>query len=125
MKSIILTFTLPPEKVALKYEEAYQGVIDTVFFTDKELTLINYDHKHPKIYAEFRKLALEAISGGVTRSGANRIIEVLRWENEVRAKGEVYKINNNQAPYYARKFIWEYPQHKDFFAMRESKKGTE
>jgi len=81
---------------------------------------IQYDEANPDLYKAFVRLAKQAIAARCQHAGANRIIEVMRWETSLAASGDDYKINNNIAPYYSRKFEAEYPEHKGFFRMRKS-----
>ena len=54
-----------------------------------------YDEKNPEIWKGFKRLAFDAIYSGQKRWGAKGIMEVLRWDTAVRAKGDNFKINNN------------------------------
>ena len=73
---------------------------------------------NPKIYHYFQYFALAAINNGIKRFSAYAIMQRIRWELEVDTHGSSYKINNNHIAFYARLFMSEYPQHKDFFETR-------
>lgn len=59
-----------------------------------------------QVYDEFKKLAVEAMARRA-RFSARTILEVLRWNTGIRMGGE-FKINNNFAPKFARRFMSEY-----------------
>lgn len=90
----------------------FEGIQDDKF---KE-----YHEQNPHLYEAFKSVALDAMKMGFTNYGANGIFEIIRWKRAERGEGE-FKINNNYAPLFARLFVNEYPQHKDFFRFRKSK----
>lgn len=81
----------------------------------------SYHTQNPHIYKAFKALTLQTIRKGFKNFGAKSIFELLRWKTGVAADGDVFKINNNYTPLYARMFEKEYPEHKDFFRKRGSK----
>lgn len=87
-----------------------------------------YHEINPHIYDEFKRYTMDLINMGRDHYGAKGIIEVIRYHRTVKAKGypldsKVFKINNNYAPDYARKFMEEYPQYASFFRTRQLKKA--
>jgi len=77
---------------------------------------------NPDVYKKFKSLALIGISQGRQMMGANQIIEIIRWDSfDLKTKGDKYKINNNYASRYARKFVEDFPQHKEKFKFRALK----
>ena len=76
-----------------------------------------YHKENPHIYHMFIRYALEAAKHREHFS-AKAIIELLRWETMVSGNDQ-FKINNNYAPYYARMFEHNFPQHEGFFRKRE------
>lgn len=86
---------------------------------EKERKFLDYHKENPHIYELFKRYALVAIESGRTRFGANSIIERIRWYSSVESEDDFgFKINNNHAPYYARLFVGQYPQHSKFFSLR-------
>ena len=74
----------------------------------------------PKIYEEFKKASFQLINVGVSKYSAYGIMHVVRFLTiQTMKPEEVFKINNNLIPFYARLFVREYPQHKDFFKLHE------
>jgi len=80
-----------------------------------------YHTDNPQIYEAFKRVALQAIDKGYSHWGAKGVFEVIRWQTNVSAKDDIFKVNNSFTAYYARMFANEYPQHKDFFRKRASK----
>lgn len=77
-------------------------------------------HKdNPHVYTLFKKFAFQVINRGFDHFGTNCIIERIRWETAIKTSDLDFKINNNHAPYYARLFEKDYPEHKDFFRKRQ------
>ena len=75
-----------------------------------------YDRNNPKIYKAFSDMALD-MSRRRGLCGAKCIMEVIRW-NTMLSGDDDYKINNNYAAYYARKFERDNPSLTDLFAKR-------
>lgn len=89
-----------------------------------------FDVANPEVYETIKKLALHAISLGKKRISFYMLTEVVRWEIYLKthehagvtlkgADDRRFKISNNYRPYYARKFINEFPQHADKIEVRE------
>jgi len=74
--------------------------------------------KNPHVYELFKKYTHQAISAGHKHYGAMAIIQRIRWHTEIETQGDMFKINNNHVPYYARLFAHDHPEHSDFFRMR-------
>lgn len=81
---------------------------------------IEYDIENPEVYSMFKKFTFDVISSGYHNCGSQMIIERIRWESIVIAKNDKFKINNNYAAFYSRKFMQEYPLHNNFFRIRSS-----
>jgi len=71
------------------------------------------------VWELFKLFAFQAINSGHKNYSAMAVIQRIRWHTEVETKGDVFKINNNHVPYYARYFQHCYPEHADFFRFRE------
>ena len=77
-----------------------------------------WHNENPHIYELFVKYTFEAIQAGHEHYGAKGIIERIRWHTSVETSGDIFKINNNHAPFYARLFMVDYPKHDGFFRLR-------
>ena len=76
--------------------------------------------KNPEVYELFKRFAFEAINKGHLRLSSEMIINRIRWETSVVTSDKDYKINNDYKPFYARLFMEEHPQYKNFFNTRGS-----
>lgn len=73
------------------------------------------------LYLHFKAQAIRMALTGRTRYSARTIIEVLRWETELRDSDIQFKINNNMVPGMARLFVAECGrQFPGFFQLRDS-----
>lgn len=77
-----------------------------------------FDKDNPQIYQLFVRFAIQAINKGMKRIGGRFLFERIRWEVYVETSAQDYKINNNFAPHYVRKFIREYPDWANRFETR-------
>lgn len=78
-----------------------------------------YDKKHPQVYKRFCELTFGLIAKGRAHYSADALLHIIRYESVVQKEpGELYKINNNYSSRYARKFIAEHPEYKNFFETR-------
>lgn len=73
-----------------------------------------YDEANPQIWEAFTHFAFQLVHAGVQTLSAGRIFERIRWETDVRANGDRYKINDKFEPHYARKFMEHYPNAPKF-----------
>lgn len=80
-----------------------------------------YHKQNPQVYEEFKKFTLKTIKKGFQNYSAKGIFELIRWHSGVAADGDVFKVNNNYTPFYARLFEKDHPKHKDYFRIRKSK----
>lgn len=81
-----------------------------------------YDQDNPHIYEKFKEIAFEAIHKRKHKTlSAEFIFNVMRWQTDVGAKDDVFKLRNDFKPFYARKFMNDYPTLKGFFRTRTSK----
>lgn len=77
-----------------------------------------FDAENPDFYRHFRDLARLAISRGFRKYSARTLIEVMRWNSDVRISGTGWKINDHNTPYFARKFLAEPGTPPGFFELR-------
>lgn len=85
-------------------------------------TFEQYHKENPAIWEQFKKVTFEAIKKGFKTYGSKGIFEIIRWHQGGEIKKDGFKINNNYAPNYARKFMVEFPENKDIFRIRTLKK---
>lgn len=78
----------------------------------------DWHKQNPAVYELFVKYTKEAINAGHEHYGAKGVIERIRWHTSVETGGDIFKINNNWAPFYARLFMVDYPEHDGFFRLR-------
>jgi len=80
----------------------------------------NFHEAHPEVYQMFVQFSISMINRGYASYSTNSIIERIRWEKDVGGDGvNQFKINNNHAPFYSRKFMEQYPQYDGFFRTRK------
>jgi len=84
-----------------------------------ELKFEQFDRANPKVWEYFCRFALQAANRKRKKIGARLIFERIRWEIFIVTNDEEFKINNNHAPYYARKFQAEFPEHAELFEIRK------
>ena len=83
-------------------------------------TFEQYHNDNPQIYKAFRLFASQAKQKGFKNYSAKSLFEIIRWHTPIKS-GEVFKIDNNYAPDYARKMMAENESFKGFFRVRELK----
>ena len=77
-----------------------------------------YHKEHPHIWQLYKKYALKIAMQG-KKFGSNMIMEKIRWESYfLKKEGDIYKVNNNYSPHYARLFLREYPEYTDLLVTR-------
>ena len=78
-----------------------------------------FHRNNPHVFGRLKEIAREMRAAGWKRYGIRRIMEVMRWERERKTRGEVFKINCNFIPMYARLLIARYPvEFTGFFELR-------
>jgi hypothetical protein len=79
-----------------------------------------YDTSNPHVWELFKQFTRDAYKAGHGRFSAQAIIERIRWKTSVETRGGEFKINNDFASFYARKFHRENPHLDGFFRTRHS-----
>lgn len=75
-------------------------------------------HKaNPQVYAQFKRNAL-LMKARRPRYSARTIMEVIRWNTDLRTSGDVFDINNDFIPIYVRLLIYHRPEFEGFFELR-------
>jgi hypothetical protein len=77
-----------------------------------------WHRQNPHIYAEFRRLAYSMLKTGRQRYSARTIVEVMRWHYDLKTTGDVFEINGDFVPIYARLLIHNHPEFSAFFELR-------
>lgn len=85
-----------------------------------------FHRANPEVMDRFIQVAFELIKNGHKRYSSDGILHVIRYDlNKSRPNtNDQFVINNSWSAYMARYFIHLYPQHKDFFELRELKNET-
>jgi len=79
-------------------------------------------HKdNPQVWGKFEEYTLEAIATGREHYSHWAIINRIRWNAEIETNGGEFKISNDYIGFYARLFHARYPEHKDFFRLKQLK----
>lgn len=79
----------------------------------------SFHRLNPHVAENLYKLAKRAKDRGVKRWAVKALIEHLRWQTVMQTEGEVWKINNNHAPFYARLLMKEHEELDGFFETRK------
>jgi hypothetical protein len=79
-----------------------------------------FDREHPEVWKMFVQFTLDRIYRGFDNYSVNGVFERIRWEcaEPSYTEGEEFKLNNNHRPFYARRFMEEYPRYDEFFRTR-------
>jgi hypothetical protein len=81
-----------------------------------------FDRAHPEVYAEIKRLALDALARQKKRIGIALLVEVARWNLESAARdGQGYKLNNSYRAIWVRRLVDEVPELAPLFSLRERK----
>lgn len=92
---------------------------------EKETRFNKYLADNPHVWQAFVKFTMEAICAGHKRLSAELVVNRIRWETLIREKSGEFKINNDLKPFFARKFMADYPEYQGFFELRRSKADAE
>lgn len=77
------------------------------------------DNAH--IYMAFKNFALQMAATGRKRYSARTIVEVMRWQTDLKDTDKQWKINGNYVPGLARLFMSDHgDKYPDFFLLRDS-----
>ncbi len=80
-----------------------------------------WNKKNPDVWLKFEEYTLEAIKSGRKNYSHWAIINRIRWHSEIETSGGEFKISNDYICFYARLFHARYPEHKDFFRLKQLK----
>ena len=79
-----------------------------------------FDRENPHIWRLFCRFTMNLIAVGWKHYSARTVIHRIRWHVDTQTNDPCFKINNNHSPFYARKFMAQYPQHDGFFHTRDA-----
>jgi len=79
----------------------------------------DFHSNNPHVFQEFRKLAFQMKETGRKKYSARTIIEVMRWNFNLNTGGDVFKVNDDYVPIYARLMIYHHPEFAEFFELRK------
>jgi hypothetical protein len=82
---------------------------------------------NPHVYVLFKTFALQALQSGAKKMSSKLIVERIRWEAAITTSGagwsttagKPFLIDNRFTPWYARKFIKDFPRAASMFELRE------
>ena len=78
-----------------------------------------FHEAHPDCWDAFVRYAFELIARGYRHGGARAVFERIRWQTPAGGDGvSEFKLNNNFAALYARRFARVWPSHSEFFRTR-------
>lgn len=80
-----------------------------------------YDQENPVVYKKFTKLAKQLYRTGRRKYSAWAIINAIRWETELKTRGNKFKISNDFITLYARKLQRDNKNFKGFFNTKALK----
>ena len=79
-------------------------------------------HKqNPEVWEKFEQYTLEAIATGRKHYSHWAIVNRIRWHSEIETNGGEFKISNDYIGFYARLFHARYPEHNEFFRLKQLK----
>ena len=85
------------------------------------VTFQQYHQANPHLYELYKSIALQLIQQNRRVIGSAHIFQKMRYEYQFKTDGDLFKINNNFAPMYARKFVLEHPQFGHLFKFKQLK----
>jgi len=88
--------------------------------TGNQDKFIEFHKLNPQVADTLEDMADELISRGRNRVGIKMLMEVLRWNYQMKTDdpNSDFKLNNNYAPWYARLLIERHPNWADVFELR-------
>ena len=85
------------------------------------VTFQQYHQANPHLYELYKSIALQLIEQNRRVIGSAHIFQKMRYEYQFKTDGSPFKIDNNFAPMYARKFVLEHPQFGHLFKFKQLK----
>jgi hypothetical protein len=85
------------------------------------VTFQQYHQSNPHIYELYKAVAIRLIQQNRRIIGSAHIFQTMRFDYQFQTNGDPFKINNNFAPMYSRKFVLEHPQYGHLFKFKQLK----
>lgn len=88
----------------------------------KQATLDAFKKFHaenPHVYQRFKELARQMKATGRTKYSSKLIINVMRWEWDLKSNGKPFKINDRFQSLYGRLLAYHEPEYADWFEFRK------
>jgi hypothetical protein len=77
-----------------------------------------FHRAHPAVWTLFCEFTQDRIARGFTHYSAKAVMERIRWETDQSGDAD-WKINNNFASFYGRRWMKLHPEHDGFFRTRK------
>jgi hypothetical protein len=78
-----------------------------------------FHQENPHIFKEFKQLAYKMKKAGRKKYSAQAIIYVIRFNQDLKTTGDVFKINNDFTSIYARLLMYRDLSMENFFEIRK------
>jgi hypothetical protein len=104
------------EPAQVTREELFDGYPAPVLARFKK-----FHTENPQVYKSFKARALRMHATGREKYSARTIVEVMRWHYDIRTTGDVFEINDDYVPLYARLFLYHHFDMLGFFELRTVK----
>lgn len=85
------------------------------------VTFQQYHQANPHLYELYKAIAISLAKQGRRYIGSKFIFEEMRFNHTFQSNNDPFKVNNNFAPHFARKFVLEYPQYGHLFKFKPLK----
>ena len=114
---------LPPDEARYYIDKARRERGQRMQLNDLETRFAEFDQANPLVYRLFKAYARKIQNTGRNKYSAWTIVNVIRWEEDLRTVGDDFKINNDYIALYARKLVEECPDFDGFFMLREMRRA--
>lgn len=84
-------------------------------------TFQQYHQSNPHLYELYKAIAISLAKQGRRYIGSKFIFEEMRFNHTFQSNNDPFKVNNNFAPHFARKFVLEHPQYGHLFKFKPLK----
>jgi hypothetical protein len=89
-----------------------------LFASDAELAFNEFCERCPEVFERLKAMALALKARGFKKYGLRALWEAMRYDASIQTGEDPYKLNNNLAPFMARKLMAEVPGLESFFETR-------
>ncbi len=97
--------------------------LDDVFRASIKARWWRWHKDNPHVYRLFTQFTLDVVNAGHSHYSSKAIFERIRWHTEIETSGEPFKMSNNYTAYYARLFMHEHPEYREFFRIKTLRRG--